>query len=120
MDETLINTSTLGSQTQPAITGFRGTQFVAVWEDREDGNIKGQMLSPGGNKTSGEFVVNFPGLPATRRRMPAIVETMSGFVVAWTDGETFFAAWADNGQGGGDTSGRAVRGRPLPIPAGGF
>jgi hypothetical protein len=39
---------------------------------------------------------------------------------AGPDGETFFAAWADNGQGGGDTSGRAVRGRPLPIPAGGF
>ena len=61
MDEILINTSTVGNQEQPAIAGFRGTQFVAVWEDREDGNIKGQMLSPGGNKTSGEFVVNFPG-----------------------------------------------------------
>ncbi|MFL5234980.1 MAG: hypothetical protein ACJ8DM_18920 [Microvirga sp.] len=85
MDEILINTSTAGNQEQPAVAGFRGTQFVAVWEDREDGNIKGQMLSPGGNKTSGEFVVNFPGLPATRRRMPAIVETMSGFVVAWTE-----------------------------------
>jgi hypothetical protein len=85
MDEILINTSTVGNQEQPAIAAFRGTQFVAVWEDREDGNIKGQMLSPGGNKTSGEFVVNFPGPPATRRRMPAIAETMSGFVVAWTE-----------------------------------
>ena len=61
MDEILINTSTVGNQEQPAIAAFRGTQFVAVWEDREDGNIKGQMLSPSGNKTSGEFVVNFPG-----------------------------------------------------------
>ena len=85
MDEILINTSTLGSQEQPAVAGFRGTQFVAVWEDRQDGNIKGQMLSTAGNKTSGEFVVNFPGLPMTRRRMPAIIETMLGFVVAWTE-----------------------------------
>ena len=85
MDEILINTSTVGNQEQPAIAAFRGTQFVAVWEDREDGNIKGQMLSPSGNKTSGEFVVNFRGPPATRRRMPAIAETMSGFVVAWTE-----------------------------------
>ena len=60
MDEILINTSTLGSQEQPAIAGFRGTQFVAVWEDRQDGNIKGQMLSTAGNKTSGEFVVHTP------------------------------------------------------------
>src|SRR3954470_13851608 len=85
MDEILINTSTVGLQEQPAIAAFRGLQFVAVWEDREDGNIKGQMLSPGGSKTSGELMVNFPGLPGTRRRMPAIVETMSGFVVAWTE-----------------------------------
>ena len=85
MDEILINTSTVGSQEQPAIAGFQGTQFVAVWEDREDGNIKGQMLSTGGNKTSGEFVVNFPGPPMTRRRMPAVIETIFGFVVAWTE-----------------------------------
>src|SRR3954469_20128259 len=85
MDEILINTSTAGNQEQPAVAGFRGTQFVAVWEDREDGNIKGQLLSVGGSKTSGEFVVNFPGPPMTRRRMPAVIETMSGFVVAWTE-----------------------------------
>ena len=43
MDEILINTSTLGSQTQPSITGFRGTQFVAVWEDLNGGNIRGPV-----------------------------------------------------------------------------
>src|SRR4051812_48928699 len=85
MDEILINTSTAGNQEQPAVAGFRGTQFVAVWEDREDGNIKGQLLSVGGSKTSGELVVYFRGPPMTRRRMPAIVETLFGFAVAWTE-----------------------------------
>ena len=36
------------------------------------------------------------------------------------DGETAFAAWTDDSQTGGDPSGRAVRGRPLPVPSGGF
>ena len=79
MDEILINTSTLGSQTQPAITGFRGTQFVAVWEDLNDGNIRGQMLSPDGTKTSNEFLVNVPDKPNTKRQRPAIVENSAGF-----------------------------------------
>jgi hypothetical protein len=85
MDEILINTSTLGSQTQPAITGFRGTQFVAAWEDLNDGNIKGQMLSPEGTKTGNEFLVNVPDKPNTKRQRPAIVETPLGFAVAWNE-----------------------------------
>ena len=85
MDEILINTSTLGSQTQPAIAAFRGTQFVAVWEDLNDGNIRGQMLSPDGTKTSNEFLVNVPDKPNTKRQRPAIVETPLGFAVAWNE-----------------------------------
>ena len=85
MDEILINTSTLGSQTQPAITAFRGTQFVAVWEDLNDGSIRGQMLSPDGTKTSNEFLVNVPDKPNTKRQRPAIVETPLGFAVAWNE-----------------------------------
>lgn len=34
--------------------------------------------------------------------------------------ESAFAAWADDSEGGGDTSGRAVRGRPLDVPVAGF
>ena len=85
MDEILINTSTLGNQTQPAIAAFRGTQFVAVWEDLNDGNIRGQMLSPDGTKTSNEFLVNVPDKPNTKRQRPAIVETPLGFAVAWNE-----------------------------------
>jgi hypothetical protein len=85
MDEILINTSTAGSQDQSAVAGFRGTQFVAVWEDLNDGNIKGQMLSTDGRKTSPEFLVDMPDQPNTKRRLPAIVETAAGFVVAWIE-----------------------------------
>jgi hypothetical protein len=83
MDEISITPSTAAGQ--PAIAGFRGTQFVAVWEDGSHGSIKGQMLSTAGKKTSDEFRVNFPGQPATKRRLPAIVETEAGFVVAWSE-----------------------------------
>jgi hypothetical protein len=34
--------------------------------------------------------------------------------------EVAFAAWADDTQSGGDTTGRPVRGRPLKVPAAGF
>ena len=85
MDEFLINTSTSGDQGQPAVAGFRGTQFVVVWEDRGSGNIRGQMLGVNGAKTGSEFLVNFPGEPGTRRQLPAVVECGLGFAVAWTE-----------------------------------
>ena len=44
MDEILINTDTAGVQDQPAVAGFRGTQFAVVWADHATGDIKGQML----------------------------------------------------------------------------
>jgi hypothetical protein len=81
MDEILITPSTTAGQ--PAVAGFRGTQFVAVWEDLGDGNIKGQMLSTAGTATGDAFVVNFPEQPTTRRRLPVVLETGAGFAVAW-------------------------------------
>jgi hypothetical protein len=85
MDEFLINTSTSGNQGQPSVAGFRGTQFVVVWEDSGSGNIRGQMLGVNGAKTGSEFLVNFPGEPGTRRQVPAVVECGLGFAVAWTE-----------------------------------
>jgi hypothetical protein len=41
MDEILVNTSIVGDQSASAIAGFRGTQFIVVWEDSGDGTIKG-------------------------------------------------------------------------------
>jgi hypothetical protein len=85
MDEILINTATSGNQGQPAVAGFRGTQFVVVWEDRGSGNIRGQMLGVNGAKSGSEFLINFPGEPGTQRQLPAVVECGLGFAVAWTE-----------------------------------
>ena len=85
MDEVLVSTSTAGDQGQPSVAGFRGTQFVVVWEDRNDGTIKGQMFGVNGSKSSGEFLVNIPTEPGPRRQLPAIVEYSAGFAVAWTE-----------------------------------
>ncbi|HEX8664511.1 MAG TPA: hypothetical protein VF744_10825 [Beijerinckiaceae bacterium] len=78
MDEFLIGPS------PPAVAGFRGTQFVAVWPDA-DGNVKGQMLSTEGKTAGPAFGVSFPGPPQTKRRLPVVAETAMGFVVAWNE-----------------------------------
>lgn len=85
MDEILINTNMSGDQNQPSVTGLRGTQFVVVWADQATGDIKGQMYGVNGVQSSVEFLINFPGQPGTRRRLPAIVETGQGFVAAWVE-----------------------------------
>jgi hypothetical protein len=85
MDEILINTSTSGDQGQPAIAGFRGTQFVVVWEDRGSGNIRGQTFGVNGSKSGSEFLVNFPAEPGTKRQLPAVIECGLGFAVAWIE-----------------------------------
>ena len=85
MDEVLVNTSIAGDQQGSAIAGFRGTQFVAVWEDNGDAHDQGADVRRERDKTSSEFVVNLPGEPNTSRRLPAIVECGLGFAVAWIE-----------------------------------
>jgi hypothetical protein len=46
--------------------------------------------------------------------------SLSGATLSGPGGEMAFAAWADDSQSGGDAAGRAVRGRPLSVPAAGF
>ncbi len=89
MDEFLINMNTTGDQEQPGVAGFRGTQFIFVWADRETRNIKGQLL---GSDTDGtvqgnnvEFVVNFPEPPGAKRQLPTVIEFGLGFAVAWIE-----------------------------------
>ena len=85
MDDFLINTTTAGPQHQPGVCGLQGTQFVVVWEDRSDNTIKGKLFGTDGVASSNEMLINFPTPPGPRRRLPAIVEYGSGFVVAWTE-----------------------------------
>jgi hypothetical protein len=46
--------------------------------------------------------------------------SLSAVTLSGPEGEIAFAAWTDDSQSGGDTAGRAVRGRPLSVPAAGF
>jgi hypothetical protein len=85
MDEVSINKTTAGDQDQPAVAGFRGTQFAVVWADHGTGNIKGQMLGVNAAPSGNEFVVNFPQAAGTKRQLPAILETGTGLVVAWIE-----------------------------------
>jgi hypothetical protein len=87
MDDFLINTTTAGGQGQPGVCGLQGTQFVVVWEDSNDKTIKGKLFGNGGVASSNEMLISIPPptQPAPRRRLPAIVEYGSGFVVAWTE-----------------------------------
>ena len=85
MDEFTVNSTTTGSQDQPSLAGFRGTQFVAVWEDNGTANIKGRLFGANGAPTSNEFMVNFPGDPGTKRQLPKVIETGQGFAVTWNE-----------------------------------
>jgi hypothetical protein len=86
MDEFLIDSATAtGSQDQPSVAGFRGTQCVAVWEDNGSNAIKGRLFGVNGAATSKEFVVNFPAEPGTIRQLPKVVETGQGFAVTWNE-----------------------------------
>jgi hypothetical protein len=46
--------------------------------------------------------------------------SLAAVALSGPEGEFAFAAWADDTQSGGDTAGRAVRGRALRVPAAGF
>ncbi|HEV7408124.1 MAG TPA: hypothetical protein VGO01_06545 [Bradyrhizobium sp.] len=46
--------------------------------------------------------------------------SLSAAATSGPAGETAFLAWADDSNAGTDKSGRAIEGRPLPIPAAGF
>src|ERR1043166_2034719 len=94
MDEVLINTTTAGDQSQPAVCGLQGTQFVVVWEDHSNNTIKGQMFGTNGAKSSSEIQINMPTPPGPRRQLPATVEFASGFVVAWNEQAAGSAATA--------------------------
>ena len=84
MDEFLVNQVTAGGQDQPSVAGFRGTQVVAIWEDN-GADIKGRLFGVNGAPADNEFMVNFPGVPGTKRQRPKVIETHQGFAVAWIE-----------------------------------
>ncbi len=85
MDEFLINTATAGDQEQPAVAGFGGTQFAAIWADKASRNIKGQLFGVNGAKSSPELTINLSGPVGTLRALPAVAQTDLGVVAAWIE-----------------------------------
>jgi hypothetical protein len=69
----------------PAITSFRGIQFIAAWSDTTATAINAVPLAMGGGASGSPFLVNVPTQAKPRRQWPAIVECAAGFVIAWIE-----------------------------------
>ena len=64
-NESLVNTTTAGNQTDAAVTGLANGRFVVTWtDDSHVGSdtsgtaIRGQIFNADGSKAGGEFQVN--------------------------------------------------------------
>ena len=69
----------------PAITSFRGIQFIAAWSDFSNTAINGLPLSMGGGAAGNPFLVNVATQAKPHRQWPAIIECGAGFVIAWIE-----------------------------------
>jgi hypothetical protein len=90
--EITANTTIIGDQFGPNVSGLPGGGFVIVWTDRDQaspydlqGNIFGQIFSASGQKVGGEFLVN--SLADIEQTDPKVTTLADGrFVVTWTHG----------------------------------
>jgi Ca2+-binding RTX toxin-like protein len=103
--ELLVNTTTLGYQGDPRLSGLADGGFVAVWADYSQTggdtsqySVRGQRFDVAGVKQGGEFVVN----------TTTDVDQFDPTVVTLADGR-FVVAWTDYSQSGGDTDLMAAR-----------
>ncbi len=89
--EFMVNSSTAGNETLPAVDASTDGSFVAVWTDSSsDGSsfgIFGQRFDRDGVKQAGEFQVNSytPGSQVLARI--AVQPAVGGFVVVWQDAQ---------------------------------
>jgi hypothetical protein len=103
--------------TSPVLAPLSGGRFLIGWvQFNVDNlpattNVKARIFSTQGPLGQ---ITQFNTSTGNERFSLAAV-TLSG-----PDGESAFAAWTDDTQSGDDTAGRAVRGRPLKVPAAGF
>ncbi|TAD90842.1 MAG: calcium-binding protein [Alphaproteobacteria bacterium] len=89
--EFLVNTTTIGGQIQPNISGLANGGFVISWTDGSntggdvsDAAIRGQIYTATGVKTGGEFLVNSATFDA--QTTPAVANfASSGFAIVWRD-----------------------------------
>ena len=81
--EILVNTTTAGNQSGPAITTLDDGDFVITWTNA--GNVDGQLFSAAGTKEGAEFQVNSSGFA----NLPSITALAGGgFAVVWSSFQT--------------------------------
>jgi len=102
----------------PTLAPLAGGRFLLAWTELNVDNVaaginvKGRIFSPAQGPIG--QVTRFNTSTGNQRF------SLSGATTSSPEGEIAFAAWTDDSQSGGDPSGRAVRGRPLSVPASGF
>jgi hypothetical protein len=86
--DVLVNTFTNNCQINPAVAMLTNGNVVIVWSSYDEFSsssmfdVYGQILSPAGQKTGGEFLVN--QFTAYNQRTPTVAALPNGgFVVAW-------------------------------------
>ena len=89
--EFLVNTTTVGLQSQPAIAALAGGGFVATWIDRSfqagdlsDRGTMAQMFDASGAKVGAEFLVNTTTFDDQENPDIAALPD-GGFVIVWED-----------------------------------
>jgi hypothetical protein len=102
----------------PTLVPLSGGRFLLAWTQLNvdnaaaGANVVAGIFSPGQGPIGQAIQVNT--LTGGQRF------SLSAAATSGPAGETAFLAWADDSNAGPDKSGRAIEGRPLPIPAAGF
>ena len=87
-NDVLVNTLTNNFQINPAVTVLNNGNVVMVWASFDEANsnslqdVYGQIFSPAGQKTGGEFLIN--QFVSYNQRTPSVAALAGGgFVTAW-------------------------------------
>ncbi|MGB0466608.1 MAG: tandem-95 repeat protein [Pontibacterium sp.] len=106
-EEFLVNSTTVNSQQDPAISALSDGGFVAVWQDDSESNgdssgaaVRGQRFTADATRSGEEFLIN--STTSNFQYEPAVTGLSDG---------GFVALWRDTSQSGEDTSYDAVRGQ---------
>jgi hypothetical protein len=101
----------------PCVAPLSGGRFLLAWAQTDTANaaagttVQARMFTAKGPLGQ---VAQFNTLRGGQRF------SLSAAVTSRPEGDTACLVWADDSKAGADKSGRAIRGRMLPIPAGGF
>lgn len=105
--ESLVNSTTVGVQTESTVTALSGGGYVVTWTDSSatggdtsGAAIRAQLYAANGARVGGEFLVN--GLTANAQTQSSVTALANGgFAVTWTD----------TSLQGGDADGQSVKAR---------